>query len=161
MKVLRFFNRQKARPLRVAGLRVVTRFLLEEVMEIQAFEFAVHLVEAEEMARVNGTFLGHEGSTDVITFDNSEPGSEGALMGELFISVDDAIGYAKTFRTTWESEVVRYIVHGVLHLRGYDDLQPALRRVMKREENRLVKLLATQFNFADLGTRATPEKLSS
>jgi probable rRNA maturation factor len=72
------------------------------------------------------------------------------IHGELFICVDDAILQAKAFKTSWQSEVVRYIVHGVLHLLGHDDLKPALRRKMKREENRLVRLLAKRFLFAQL-----------
>ena len=48
-----------------------------------------------------------------------------ALHGELFICVDEAVAQAKEFKTSWQSEVVRYVVHGVLHLLGHDDLQPA------------------------------------
>jgi len=57
---------------------------------------------------------------------------------------------AKEFQSSWQAEVVRYVVHGVLHLLGYDDLKPALRRRMKREENRLMRLLAREFTFARL-----------
>jgi probable rRNA maturation factor len=67
------------------------------------------------------------------------------LHGELFICVDDAIFQAKQFNTNWQSEMVRYVVHGVLHLLGYDDLQPELKRKMKRAENRLVRLLEKKF----------------
>lgn len=95
------------------------------------------------MARVNQEFLQHEGSTDVITFDHGS--SNQRLHGEIFISVPDAVKQAREFRATWQSELVRYIIHGLLHLRGHDDLQPAQRRVMKREENRLLRRLATTF----------------
>jgi len=54
----------------------------------------------------------------------------------------------------WQSEVVRYIVHGVLHLLGHDDLRADLRRKMKREENRLVRLLARRFALAQLSRPA-------
>ena len=57
---------------------------------------------------------------------------------------------AKKFKTSWQSELVRYVVHGVLHLLGHDDLKPDLRRKMKREENRLVRLLAKRFSLAQL-----------
>ena len=46
---------------------------------------------------------------------------------------------AGEFGTAWPEELARYVIHGLLHLHGYDDLEPAKRRVMKREENRLVK----------------------
>ena len=51
---------------------------------------------------------------------------------DRFICVDDAVAQAKEFETDWWSEMVRYLIHGVLHLLGYDDLQPDLRRAMKR-----------------------------
>jgi rRNA maturation RNase YbeY len=69
------------------------------------------------------------------------------LAGEIFISVSDARRQASEFKTRWEEEIVRYIVHGVLHLRGYDDLVSAKRRVMKREENRLVRRMKQRFDF--------------
>jgi probable rRNA maturation factor len=65
------------------------------------------------------------------------------INGELFICVDEAIRQAKRFRTTWQSELMRYIVHGVLHLLGHDDHRAADRLKMKREENRLVRKLAS------------------
>ncbi len=144
---LRFFNRQKTRAVALQPLRKTARCLVTEILGLDSFELAVHLIGPAEMTRLNESFLGHEGSTDVITFDNSEPGQDRCLAGEIFISVDDALGYARQFRTSWESEVVRYVVHGILHLRGYDDLKPELRRIMKREENRLVKVLSQRFDF--------------
>ena len=168
MKLLRILNRQKTRLVNVVFLRRVTACLLQELIKLDGYELAVHLVEPSEMMRLNETFLGHEGSTDVITFDNSESragihGARGSgnrqtgglphkgateLCGEIFISVADAAGYARTFRSTWQSEVARYVVHGVLHLRGYDDIEPGLRRVMKRQENRLLKALAVKFDLS-------------
>ena len=120
-------------------------------------ELGIHLVGAREMARVNWQYLQHEGSTDVITFDHREPDGpnpELELHGELFICVDDAVAQARGFGTTWQSEVVRYVVHGVLHLRGYDDLKPVLRRRMKRAENRLVRQLESRFSLAQLSRPA-------
>lgn len=146
---LRFLNRQRVRRVNVRRLRRLAKALLEDHLALPAYELGVHLVSAREMARVNETFLQHEGSTDVITFDHAEPGS-GALHGELFICLDDAVAQAREFRTTWQAEVVRYLVHGVLHLRGYDDLAAPARRVMKRVENRLVRALAHEFPFAEL-----------
>lgn len=142
-------NRQRVRRVNPRRLKQITLALLAD-LTIESAELGIHLVAAQEMARVNWQFLRHEGSTDVITFDHSETGSGVAaakfgLHGELFVCVDDAIQQARQFRTTWQSEVVRYVVHGVLHLLGYDDLKPALRREMKREENRLVRRLEQAF----------------
>lgn len=133
--VLLLRNRQKDRPLQVRVLRQITLDLLE-AMGLEA-EVGFHFVSPREMARVNWRFLQHEGSTDVITFDHGSTPER--LYGECFVSVADAVEQAQAFRTTWTEEVVRYVIHGILHLRGYDDLEPALRRSMKREENRWVR----------------------
>jgi probable rRNA maturation factor len=99
---------------------------------------------------LNEQFLGHPGSTDVIAFDYEEETEGGGWCGEIFISVDDAVASAPRFRATWQLELARYLVHGMLHLRGYDDQEPAARREMKREENRLLKALSRRFDWSKL-----------
>lgn len=109
------------------------------------YQLGFHLVGAAEMARLNQDHLGHEGPTDVITLDYGPPPlarpDERWLCGEIFICVDVARRQAREFRTSWQSEVARYALHGLLHLAGFDDLSPGPRRVMKREEDRLVATL--------------------
>jgi probable rRNA maturation factor len=78
-----------------------------------------------------------------------------ALHGELFVCLDDAVKQAAQFRTTWQSELVRYVIHGLLHLCGHDDLKPAARRQMKRAENRLLRETARRFDLANLGDRTS------
>jgi probable rRNA maturation factor len=160
MNELRVFNRQKTRPISLTLLRTIGQRLLAQVAPAEGYELGVHIVAAPEMAKLNQQFLQHEGSTDVITFnyregkktgrDGRAAPSGGPLFGEIFICIDDAIKQAKQFRTTWQSEIVRYIVHGILHLIGYDDLKPGLRRVMKREENRFVNSLSREFDLGRL-----------
>ena len=151
-------NRQRVQPLDTRLLRKITTELLTELIGVSEVELGIALVSSREMAAVNQSYLQHEGSTDVITFDHvALPAIKGALPrqlhGELFICVEEAMRYAKEFRTTWQLEVVRYVVHGVLHLCGYDDLQAKLRREMKREEVRLLELLEKRFNIARLRKR--------
>jgi probable rRNA maturation factor len=122
-------------------------------------ELGIQLVGARKMAQLNWRFLRHAGSTDVITFDHGAANSAlwsapGRLHGELFICVDEAVAQAAAFRTTWQSEVVRYLVHGVLHLLGHDDLRPEWRRRMKRAENRLLRRLEQRFSLAQLSPAA-------
>ena len=154
--VLLLRNRQKDRPLQMRVLRQITLDLLE-AMGLEA-EVGFHFVSPREMARVNWRFLQHEGSTDVITFDHGSTTER--LYGECFVSVADAVEQAQDFKTTWTEEVVRYVIHGILHLRGYDDLEPALRRSMKREENRWVRWVSRRHE--DLETPpAAPVRSSS
>ena len=160
-------NRQRTKRINTRLLKQIVADLATE-LELTEPELGIALVGAKEMARVNWDFLQHEGSTDVITFDHQENVAQASrlpplsankkrrrdaratLHGELFICVDDAVAQAKEYGTSWQSEAVRYVVHGVLHLLGYDDLKPALRREMKREENRLLSRLEKRFNFMQL-----------
>ena len=151
-------NRQRTKKINVRLLKQIVAALFAE-LKISEAELGIALVGAKEMAKVNWQFLQHEGSTDVITFgyENSEfriQNSEPELHGELFICVDDAVLQAKKFKTSWQAEMVRYVVHGILHLLGHDDLKPDLRRKMKRAENRLVRLLAKRFALAQLSRAA-------
>ncbi len=169
-------NRQRTKKIDTRQLKQIVGGLFAELKLTEA-ELGINLVGEREMALINETFLQHAGSTDVITFDHTlgVPPSGGSfskkarranrlkpelqtLHGELFICVDDAIAQAKEFKTSWQSEVVRYIVHGVLHLLGYDDLKPHLRRKMKQEENRLTRLLARKFSLAQIAAHSKISK---
>lgn len=151
-------NRQRTKKINVRWLKEIAGALLAE-LKIEDAELGVNLVGAKEMTALNWNFLKHEGPTDVITFDHTEKqkaesGKRKRLHGELFICVDEAILQAKQFRTSWQSEIVRYLVHGVLHLAGHDDLKPDLRRKMKRAENRLLRRLSQKFSLAQIAGRS-------
>lgn len=159
-RVLEIANRQRTKRIQLRLLRQIAAHLLGKELGLESWNLSLCLLAAPAMTRLNETFVGHAGSTDVITFDYSErvpgslpaePGSTAeALHGEIFICVDEALLQARRFGTSWPAEVVRYLVHGVLHLRGFDDLQPADRRRMKREENRLHCALAARFPLSRL-----------
>jgi probable rRNA maturation factor len=151
-------NRQRAKTVNARMLKTLTKTLLEELLGLEDFDLVVYIVGAAEMAQLNEKFLQHTGSTDVITFDysNAERGTRNAelspLHGEIFVCVDDAAVQAKQFRTSWQSELARYVIHGVLHLQDFDDIRAADRRKMKREENRLLKEVTLLFPLSKLGT---------
>ena len=149
-------NRQRTKKINMRLLMQIVNGLFAE-LRISEAELGINIVSAKKMTKVNRRFLQHEGSTDVITFDHANGAhsvTRPILHGELFVCVDEAVLQAKKFGTNWQSEVIRYIVHGVLHLLGHDDLKPDSRRRMKREENRLVRLLAKRFSLAQLSRTA-------
>ncbi|HTV41992.1 MAG TPA: rRNA maturation RNase YbeY [Candidatus Sulfotelmatobacter sp.] len=135
---LEVLNRQRVRKINPESLEKIAAATLDD-LKIQGAELGIVLVGAKEMASLNESFLGHEGPTDVITFDYSEPKRPAKVHGEIFICVSEAERQAQAFGTDWQSEVIRYIIHGILHLAGYDDLQPVDWKKMKREEERLVR----------------------
>ena len=88
---------------------------------------------------INREYLGHDYYTDIITFDYCE----GKLLGgDLFISIDTVRDNAAFYGTTFENELHRVIVHGVLHLMGYDDHSDADTAAMRAAEDRALALLA-------------------
>jgi probable rRNA maturation factor len=150
-------NRQRARRINLTYLRKITRALLDVLLPSGEYDLAIHLIAKDEMIRLNETYVHHKGPTDVITFDyghsqSLEPGSP-TPHSEIFVCVEVAIAQARRFGTSWQSEVVRYIIHGALHLQGFDDRRAAARRVMKQEESRVLRLISRKFNIARLLAR--------
>jgi probable rRNA maturation factor len=167
-------NRQRTRLIDARFLGRIAKFLLRECFGCERSELGVHLVSAPAMAKLNEQFLAHAGPTDVITFDYGEEpqvraaaprsssgrsspgrhrqgrGSAPMFRGDVLICVDVAVAQARRYRTTWQKEVVRYLIHGLLHLQGYDDSASRPRRQMKQAEDRLVRRVSRRFVLSDL-----------
>ena len=133
-------NRQRAFQFRTDVLRDFAMKLVRDELKLERASLGIAFLGVNPMAKANQQFLNHTGATDVITFAYPVEGGD-QLSGELLICPAVAVDQAQEFGTSPASELVRYIVHGVLHLRGFDDLDPASRRIMKKEENRLVRRL--------------------
>ena len=165
-------NRQRVRKINLRLLKKIANALLAE-LEIKKAEIGICLVGAPEMTRFNETFLKHKGSTDVIAFDYRDSVGRASslshfrirkvrdrqdacptLEGEIFVCVDEAVLQARKFGTSWQSEVVRYLIHGVLHLTGFDDTSADARRRMKRAEGQLLGKLSRRFSLAQLSRPA-------
>ena len=87
---------------------------------------------------INTQYLGHNFSTDIITFNYS--GENDSFDGEIFISVDDAFSNSKKYKVSLDNEIIRLVIHGILHLLGFDDKNKFDLKKMKKEENRLVSV---------------------
>ena len=86
---------------------------------------------------VNVKYLGHDYFTDIITFDYCE---KNILSGDLFISIDTVRDNAEFYKTEFKDELNRVIVHGLLHLIGYDDHTPEEQKIMREKENYYLEL---------------------
>ena len=89
--------------------------------------------------KINLEFLDHDTYTDVVTFDYSI-GNE--LISEIYISTERVKENAKKYRETFQNEIRRVIIHGVLHLCGYTDKLTEDKRIMRDKENHYLSLLA-------------------
>lgn len=91
----------------------------------------------ERELEVNRQFLGHDYYTDVITFDYSTPTT---LNGDIFISLDTVRSNAEMVSTSFDHELLRILIHGVLHLTGQGDKTPETKAQMtQKEESALAK----------------------
>ena len=91
---------------------------------------------------INKQFLGHDYYTDIITFDNKQ--EEGNIVcGDIFISLDTVYINGDIYREGFQRELMRVMVHGLLHLTVYDDVDEKSRAKMRAEENRALDLLAS------------------
>ena len=90
---------------------------------------------------INRQFLQHDYCTDIITFDYSEGKT---LSGDIFISTDTVRDNAQTYGETFQRELLRVMIHGVLHLAGFNDKTEAEQRKMRAQEDAALELWATQ-----------------
>lgn len=91
-----------------------------------------------KIIEVNRQFLQHDYYTDIITFDYSR----GKLIsGDMFISLDTVKSNSIQFNYDYDTELLRVIIHGILHLCGIDDKGPGEREIMEHHENQALKLI--------------------
>ncbi len=96
----------------------------------------INFINKDEIHQINKEYLKHDYTTDIITFNYS--GSQTELDGEIFISLDDAAFNAKKYKVSLSEELSRLVIHGILHLTGYDDTTKKDKIIMKRIENNLL-----------------------
>ena len=92
----------------------------------------------EKILEVNRRFLQHDYYTDIITFDYSR---RRMISGDMFISLDTVATNAEKVSASYDSELHRVIIHGVLHLCGINDKGPGEREIMEMHENDALSLL--------------------
>ena len=117
--------------------------------EVPAWDLNLLFVGDRAMAEYNSELVGHEGSTDVITFSYFDGSGydENDTMIELIINPDAALREGAKRPGGYAGEMVLYLVHGLLHSAGEDDLEPAARRRMRRRERECLAALRESFDF--------------
>lgn len=91
----------------------------------------------EKILEVNRQYLNHDYYTDIITFDYC---TDNTVSGDLFISLDTVRSNAEAFGKTYEDELHRVIIHGILHLCGINDKGPGEREIMEAAENKALAI---------------------
>ena len=100
-------------------------------------EIAYIFCDDEKILEVNKEYLQHDYYTDIITFDYSE---EDSISGDLFISLDTVRSNSEMLGVSYEQELHRVIIHGILHLCGIDDKGEGEREIMEAAENKALSM---------------------
>ena len=137
MKLLSMRDHQRAVSFDSRAMRRRMLWLLDDYFVWPHYEIGVHFVSVKKMAILNFEHLQHVGPTDILTFNYSKK----LRQGELFICPKVASDNANQHGIMLKQELTRYLVHGLLHMIGYDDKKPVDQKNMKREENRILKIL--------------------
>ncbi|WP_338793300.1 rRNA maturation RNase YbeY [Bernardetia sp. MNP-M8] len=97
----------------------------------------------EYLHKINMEYLNHDTYTDIITFDNSE--QEQVLEADIFISVERVKENSAELKTTFQQEIHRVMVHGLLHLTGNDDHSTEDKKLMREKEDEALQLLVINY----------------
>jgi probable rRNA maturation factor len=131
-RCLKIFNRQSDLPLKASSVRRLLLFLLQE-KEVSYQEVALYFVTMHKIQKLHADFFQDPSPTDCMTFP-----LKGSRLGEIFICPKAALDYN---RAQPYMEVTLYIIHSLLHLLGYEDIDKRKRARMRKEERRLMKLV--------------------
>jgi probable rRNA maturation factor len=129
-------NRQKTLPVDRKRIRGAMRAIVRDAGVAEA-RINVAVVDDATIAQLHQQFLGDPDPTDVLSFLLEQPPN--ALEGDVVVSADTAQAYAPRYGCTPEDELLRYVIHGTLHLVGYDDVTPQKRATMQRKEREYLK----------------------
>ncbi len=135
MKVHLFVDQVRSLKLKRNRIAALVRQIVRDEGKT-ADSISVVLVGDQYLLELNKKFLNHRYKTDVISFELS--GTK-TIEGEVYISVDRASVQARRYKVSAEREIVRLLIHGVLHLTGWEDATRSEKLRMRRRENEFIE----------------------
>jgi probable rRNA maturation factor len=140
-------SHREPEPLDLGAFERLSLFVLEREEAPEACELSIALVDLEEMTELNGRFREKDGPTDVLSFPCDDPCAiveegEPVTLGDVVIAPEIAENQAAEYGHTVEEELNLLLVHGVLHLLGYDHIEDDDASVMQARERALLEAWA-------------------
>lgn len=137
-----FTNSQSDLAISSYGLRRAVKCILK-FLKITTSEVSIELVSEKKICELHAEFFNDPTLTDCITFPIDPPGEAQGVLGEVFVCPSTALKYAKEHQTDPYEECALYLVHGLLHLAGYDDIEDVDRKAMRKAEADCLQVLKT------------------
>jgi rRNA maturation RNase YbeY len=122
----------------------IKKVILLEKRKLQSVSFV--FCNDEYLLKLNQIYLKHQTLTDIITFDYNEDNN---IAGDIFISIERVKENAKVFNNSFNAELHRVMIHGILHLLGYNDKEASEKLAMRAKENKCLLILS---KFVSRGT---------
>jgi probable rRNA maturation factor len=144
---LQLLNRQTLYRLPLSQFKQLALFVITNEKDLYAlrcnstfplkkYEFTISFLDEKKMVVLHQQTHGLSVPTDVLSYGYLEPGKKmmDPVLGEVFVSVEQAKKNYRSFHSGLEEEMLLYLVHGILHCFGYDDTSAASRKAMRRRE---------------------------
>jgi probable rRNA maturation factor len=109
-------------------------------LRVRRYDLSLAVLDDAGMAQLNRRYRNHRGPTDVLAFDLREDTSR-TMEGQIVISAETAQRQARQRRISAKTELMLYLIHGILHLAGFNDTTPLAARQMRRQEQQLLQAL--------------------
>lgn len=153
---INFCSRDNDFKIRIPLARKIINHILNE-LGIEKALINVQFVGLDQMVGANEKYLRHKGPTDVIAFEydpmelglvcrSQESTCQKVIAGDILLCVDVAVTQAQVYRTSPSKELVRYLIHGILHICGYSDSTKEKRARMKAREDKILEQVKRNFN---------------
>ena len=139
MSKIAIHSPQEIVPIERGKMRDIARAVLDGE-EVKDFEISLAFVDNSTIHRLNKQYLDHDEPTDVLSFPYSAANAK-KLEGELVIGVEVAKEAAAERGHDVQAELALYVIHGLLHLCGYDDKSPDAEKAMRERERHYLRLL--------------------
>lgn len=130
-------NLQKKIPIKPKRVIKIVNKVLSLEGRKKSGEITLYFVNDRKIKQLNAKYLGRNSSTDVIAFNIPGPHPAFDILADIVISTDRAIKNAKTYHSRPLFELYLYVIHGVLHILGYDDRKKKDRLIMRKKERQI------------------------
>lgn len=122
---------------------------LASFLNVEVEDISVVFCDDKFIRPLNAQYFGRDVVTDVISFPMVEYHDLGFISGELLISVERAVAQSQEYNTELSKELALYLIHGFLHLMGYEDSPDSKRKIMKKEEERILFYISKETKHLD------------